>query len=329
MRRSCMLSFCHPAVPGVFFAAVLLLTMLIAHPVFAAISLIGALWLSFLVRGGHATGNSIRAMIPLTFLIVIVNPFISSSGTTIVMHVFGFAITLESLIYGLTMGMMISAVMVWCEDAACALDDEAIMVLMGRPLPRVSLIISMVARLIPAYISRGREISVAEKANVAAYGAAAHSASSPTRANSYADASAECSSAPSTSQTHSNHTANAHTHNYLQRLARRLGILLSWSLESSIQTADSMTARGWSSEKPRSIYQKVRFSHRDAVLVMIVIVLGICFGIAAYYVCSQFSFYPQMKDIWAAQFIIPYGFAALFVALPSLYQIVEVHQWTR
>lgn len=316
MQRFCMLSMSHPALSALYFSIAIASTMLIVHPVLSALSLAGALWLSCLIRGMRATGRTIVFMLPLSALIVLVNPFFSASGVTVVAYALGRSITLESLAYGATMSMLICAVMVWCEDAACALDDEAVMALGGKILPRVSLIVSMVSRLIPTYMSRSHEISYTERANTAAYGTSPR-ASSRTESRR---------SLFSRTVGHASHTSSD---GLVRRAARRFGILLSWSLESSVQTADAMEAYGWRADRPRSVYRRRSLSSHDKACMAFVCMLAVGLTISAVFVCMGFSFFPRLASVTDVRFALPYGVVALFFALPSLFQIVEARIWMR
>lgn len=316
MQRPCMLSMSHPALPALYFSIAIVTTTLVIHPVLSALSLAGALWLSGLTRGMRATGRTMAFMLPLSALIVLVNPFFSASGETIVAYVMGRSITLESLAYGATMAMVICAVMVWCEDAARALDDEAVMALGGKVLPRVSLVMSMASRLVPTYVSRADEISRSERANTAVYGAPSH-ASVRTEARR---------SIPSRVFDRTSHTSSR---SLIRRAARRFGILLSWSLESSVQTADAMEAYGWSADRPRSVYRRRPLSSHDKACMAGVCVLTVALVSSAVFVCMGFSFFPRLTSVVDGRLAVPYGLVACFFAAPSLFQIVEARIWMR
>lgn len=59
------------------------------------------------------------------------------------------AVTLENIIYGLFMTIMLMAVSLWFVTAGCMTDSEKILYITGKISPKISLVISMVLRFIP------------------------------------------------------------------------------------------------------------------------------------------------------------------------------------
>lgn len=294
MPPVCMLSFVHPALPCLFFGAILLATMLAIHPVIATLSLVCALWLSLVTRGTYATKRTLAVTLPLMAIIFCINPLVSHAGSTVVATVLGIPVTLESLVYGWTMACVVAAVMVWCEDAACALNAESVMALFSRVLPRISLIVTMVARLVPTYIRRNAMIQNTEEANRVVFG---HHARRPTSS--------------------------------LSRIVRRSGILLAWSLESSIQKADAMVAQGWNAKKKRSSYRIMTLGRRDIIALVLLSIGIVCITVALAMMCTNYSFYPYIHSLNDAPSFVAYVLFAIFATLPSIFQIIEVHTWIR
>ena len=58
----------HPALTFCYFAAVLLLTMLVLHPVFLALSLLGALGYCAVLRGWRSLGRTLGWLVPFLVL---------------------------------------------------------------------------------------------------------------------------------------------------------------------------------------------------------------------------------------------------------------------
>lgn len=277
----------HPAVPAMLFALVLVCSMAAFHPALCGISLAGALIFGLVCRGPVAVGKSLLWAVPLVVLVAFLNPFFSAFGTTQIGSMLGYPLYQESLAYGLCMGTLMCSVLVWMQNAAAVLTMEDIMALVGRVTPVVGLMMSMIARLVPHYISRAHHLSSVRAAN---------------------------SCVPSTV------SSNA------ARGARQFGALLSWSMEDSLISADSMAARGWRADIRRTSYERMPFSRRDAYALVGVCIVGLLAGWGAWQTMQGFSFYPEITPIPIRAGMCAY---ALLMALPCFFEGMEALQWRR
>ena len=120
--------------------------------------------------------------------------------------------------------------------------------------------------------------------------------------------------------------------NLLQRAKNGLhilSILITWALESGIETADSMRSRGYGL-KGRSSFQLYRLDTRDRVL------LGIMGGLAAVAAAGFFlgagkvRYYPSfaVKDVGAFGIVTIFAYAA-FLLVPLGLDLWEDLQWRR
>jgi len=286
--RSHAFEECHPAVPAVFFVAATVLSMSVVHPVFCVLSLVFSAAYGCIARGPRAMGKSLLLIAPLAVLVSLLNPFFSASGSTQVGSLFGYPLYAESLAYGACMGAMMAAVLLWLQDAAAVMTSEDALAVTGNTAPTLALMLSMIARSVPRYMRRGRTI--------AAIGTACTSASAGDAVDKVSDT------------------------------ARRFGILLSWSLEDSLQTADSMAARGWRSSRKRTFYVRRAFALSDAVLIGAVLTLMLASAAAALAEGSRFSFYPVMPALGFWWGYAPY---VVFCAIPLLMEIRGAILWRR
>ena len=67
----------HPALTFCYFAAVLLLTMLVLHPVFLALSLLGALGYCAVLRGWRSLGRTLGWLVPFLVLMAALNALLN------------------------------------------------------------------------------------------------------------------------------------------------------------------------------------------------------------------------------------------------------------
>ncbi len=276
--RSTAFDACHAAVPATLFAGVAALSMLAVHPVLVTLSLSGALAFSLVARGAAATVRGLAWQLPLLVLVCLLNPFFSASGSTLLLKVGPRSVYLESLAYGATMGALLVATVLWFEDAAAVLTQDRLLALAGRRARSVPLVASMAAQLVPQMLGRARSVRAAARACTAA------GPRPPAR----------------------------------DELLRTSTMLLSWSLEDSLERADAMRARGWESGSPRTRYRPERFRARDAVAAAGIAALLALGAAGAWAACSSWEFYPRMSGLAPWWCYLPFALLALLPAVAEL-----------
>lgn len=276
--RSTAFDACHAAVPAMLFAGVAALSMLAVHPVFVTLSLSGALAFSLVARGAAATVRGLAWQLPLLVLVCLLNPFFSASGSTLLLKVGPRSVYLESLAYGATMGALLVATVLWFEDAAAVLTQDRLLALAGRRARSVPLVASMAAQLVPQMLGRARAVRAAARACTAA------GPRPPAR----------------------------------DELLRTSTMLLSWSLEDSLERADAMRARGWESGSPRTRYRPERFRARDAVAAAGIAALLALGAAGAWAACSSWEFYARMSGLAPWWCYLPFALLALLPAVAEL-----------
>lgn len=112
-----------------------------------------------------------------------------------------------------------------------------------------------------------------------------------------------------------------------QKAGKRFLMLLTYALETSVDTADSMAARGYGSHR-RHNFKIYRWRFRDSVIVLLsVLVLGVII-LASYREMLTFYYYPivyqEQNILWAA---VCYGGYALLGLLPLGIEIKEKIRW--
>ena len=276
----------HPAVLATYVVAVTATTMCAFHPVFAAISLAGALLCALVVCGPERAWATLRWQLPLFVVVVLANPVFSRLGQTLLVQVGPIAIHLESLVFGLCMGMMLVSSLLWLWCATSILTLDRLLALGGGVLPTVGLMVSMTMRLVPQLLRRGGQVRTVRAA---------------------------CSGAPRVG-------------NPVQEGARLSGILLSWSLEDSVERSDAMRARGWAAGRRRSHYLPWRTTAHDVIRLALLLALVALDAFLERVACSQWAFYPTMPHL------VPWwGYAphAVLVLLPTLTALADRMGWER
>ena len=249
----------HPLVGFSYLAVAIVFCMAAFHPVYIAISFAGAITSSFVFKGIKPTLRSLTWTVPLCIIIAIGNMIFSSAGSTELFSILGRSFYLESLCYGITMGGMFAAMMLWFMVYAAIMDSESTATVMGNILPLVSLMISQVMRLVPQFLKRGASIQAVQNATSAA----------------------------------AVHTKK----DIMGQNLRTLSVLMSWGMEDGIVRSDAMRARGYGCGIKRSRYRRQRFSARDGIALAVIVTLTAINAFLATVACSQFSFYPYMDTL--------------------------------
>lgn len=221
----------HPVVNFYYFCVILIISMCSNHPVMLTLGFLGAFLYLTMERGiGESLIFTGKLVVPVLLLCVLVNGLFNHYGITPLYYLWnGNAITLESLAYGGVMGLMLSSVILWCGCIHRVMTSDKFIYLFGRVVPVLALLLSMCLGFVPRF---SRQMKVIEQAQRCA--GEDDRGKSPIKRITPAMA--------------------------------RFSILLTWALENTVDTAQSMTARGYGL-KGRTSFSVFRFSKRDGIAV--------------------------------------------------------------
>ena len=280
----------HPVVNFSFFAIILAFTMLFQHPVFVGVTLVSAFIFSCMLNGRKALRLSLLFCLPMFLFIAIVNPLFNHRGETTLFFFLDNPITLEAVLYGLCSAASLVSVIVWFSCYNKVVTSDKFLYMFGKITPAVALLITMTIRMIAKLKVHLKTISKAQQAI----------------------------------------GLDQRTGNILERIKkgmRVLSILLSWSMEDAIETADSMKARGYGL-KNRNTFSLFIFDKRDGLVLGLIIVLAlICFtGYFEGY--GTMEFYPLVKPLKVSTSAIAlYLIFSLLAFLPIIIEMKESWKW--
>ena len=237
MERRDTFSGCHPAINFLFFALVLVFTMVFLHPVSLVLSLASSLvWLVSL-KGRGAVLAGMKLLVPMMLLAAILNPAFNHEGVTILTYLpSGNPLTLESILRGLAGAVMLAAVITWFQCYSAVMTSDKFVYLFGRVSPALSLVLSMTLRFIPKFKAQLKVVTQAQR----------------------------CVGRDVTQGSVAQRVRTGIT---------ILSILITWSLENAIETADSMKSRGYGLPG-RTAFSIYRFDRRDKALLIWLLALG-------------------------------------------------------
>ncbi|QCR32101.1 energy-coupling factor transporter transmembrane component T [Lysinibacillus sp. SGAir0095] len=279
----------HPSVIFYYFVVVICMTMFFMHPVYLVCTFLAALCLRALWFKGHFLRSS-WYFIPLFFAMAIVNPLISHNGQLVILYVNNNPITIEAIAYGIAIALMIVAVLFWFSCYNEAMTSDKFLYLFAKISPVFALTISITMRLIPRFKHQLRVIAQAQKTIGMDY------------------------------------TVGTPWHR-VKVVIRILSILVTWALENSIETADSMKARGYGL-KNRTTFSIFILEKRDLFMIgWLTILLIICvYGVLRGY--TMFYYYPTFTEIsWSADYIFFYSVYAILLSIPIVTNVKGDIKW--
>ena len=286
-------SACHPAVNLLYFLLVLLFTMFLLHPVTLGVSLVCALAYAVVLNGRAAVRFGLRFLLPLMVLAAVINPAFNHQGVTILGYLpTGNPLTLESILYGLAAACMLAAVVAWFSCCTAVLTTDKLVYLFGRVIPALSLVLSMTLRFVPRFTAQFRAVREAQRG-----------------------------------------VGRDVTQGGVVQRARHavtvLSILVTWSLENAIETADSMKSRGYGLPG-RTAFSLYRLDGRDKAMLAWLAFCGFYLFAGALAGGLDWQYYPAVRGALSGAF--PWSFQALWLALcltPLILNGREARRWTR
>jgi len=281
----------HPMINFLYFALVLAFTMFFMHPVSLVISLCCALTYAVYLNGRQAVRFSFRFVLPMMAMAAIINPAFNHEGVTILVYLpSGNPLTLESIVYGLASAVMLASVITWFSCYNAVMTSDKFVYLFGRIIPALSLILSMTLRFVPKFKAQLHVVSEAQRC----VGRDVSGGSSFRRVK------------------------NAIT---------ILSIMVTWSLENAIETADSMKSRGYGLPG-RTAFSIYRFDERDKNALLWLCFCGFYIFAGAMAGGLRWQYFPIMTGTLTG--IFPISFQAVYLGLcltPVILNRTEDRKW--
>ena len=148
----------------------------------------------------------------------------------------GNPLTLESIVYGFAAAAMLAGVICWFSCYNAVMTSDKFVYLFGRVIPALSLVLSMTLRFVPKFKAQIRTVSGAQRCV----------------------------------------GRDVSDGGILQRARHGmtiLSILVTWSMENAIETADSMRSRGYGLPG-RTAFSIYRFERRDRRMLLALLACG-------------------------------------------------------
>lgn len=304
----------HPVVNLIFYLLVLGTTMLQMSVGLVFISLFSAVVYYFMLKKTEGL-KYCTVVVGIIIVSAIINPLFSHKGGTLLFYLFtGNPVTLESIIYGLISAIIIGAMLLWFSTFNQVMGVERILGAIGKVLPNVSLLITMIMRFIPQYTRHQRKVSMVNKVNKRNYGE---------KINLLNREKTEKENVIEARKKQKNKNGIDKIIDSIKEGSRTFSITTTWALENSIYTADSMKARGFGTGR-RTNYSNYKFQKRDYLLMgwLVILWLVVVFSLEREKVYTYYYPFIQVKNN-----VVVYLIYGLLCLTPVLINVKEEIRW--
>ena len=221
---------CHPAVNLIYFVAVVAAMITFQHPVFLAVSFLCAVAYS-VKRGGWKTLMFNLCLLPMIAAFALYYSSYTHFGMTVLQQNFvGNNMTLESLVYGIVLGVCVAGGCIWFSCVYSVFTTDKVVYLFGKVSPRLSLFLAILLRMVPRIKKEAKRINMAQQG----IGKGVNQGS-----------------------------FFARLHNGI----RIFSMLITWTIDSLTIASESMRSRG-SNLRGRKAFSIYRFDNRDRIFVI-------------------------------------------------------------
>lgn len=272
----------HPSVSAVYYLSVLAVAMFIQNPFYQLCAVAGGVLFLCCLHGVFRCIKELAFFVPVAVLVSVLNPFFSHNGATPLFFINDNAYTLEALVCGIGISLMLLSVVIWFKTFDEVFDSEKLLFLIGKISPKISMIFSMTLGFIPRLIKNFKEILSAQKMF--------------------------CEKSK------------------LKLYLSCFSAVVTHTIENTVDTADSMSARGYGVRRP-AVFSRFLLKGSDIVFLIIVLSLSVIICIPGA-LWGTVIYYPQIRlPRTTAWMLASYaGYFALCI-LPFCYEVLEELKW--
>ena len=221
---------CHPAVNFIYFTTVIAGMIVFQHPIFLLISFVCAFIYSIKRNGWKALIFN-AVLLPCVVAFALYYSSYTHFGVTVLQqNVIGNNMTLESLVYGFVLGIVVAGVLIWFSCVYSVFTTDKVVYLFGKVSPRLSLFLAIILCMVPRIKKEAKRINTAQQGI----------------------------------------GRGANQGNLWQRIRnciRIFSMLITWTIDSLTTASESMRSRG-STLRGRKAFSIYRFDNRDRAYVV-------------------------------------------------------------
>jgi energy-coupling factor transport system permease protein len=250
----------HPIILLLYYLFAIAALMLYQHPVFLAMATVMILLMNFMLDGGSELKKWRAMLLVMAVLTLVLTPFFNQRGNHLLFYLFEKQVYLEAVLQGVMISFTLVCILTLFLTFNIVITPDKFVFLFSKILPQWALLIMLSLRFVPLLRKRLLEISDVQSVK----GVSLKAGSVKSRAQSG---------------------------------MLFLQTLLTWSLEESIQTADSMTARGYGLGQ-RSKYQPFFMKTRDWLACAFLLGSGFLVLFGWWLGDGVLSLLPILEPVW-------------------------------
>ena len=281
----------HPIVNMTYFALVIGFSLVLVHPLAQGIALITASAYMVSVDGKKGVTYLLKFCLPTVLVTAFMNPAFNHEGTTILLYFpNGNPLTLESILYGVSAGCMLITILIWFSSFNRIMTSDKFIYLFGRVIPALSLILSMILRFVPRLKAQMDTVAEAQKSI-------------------------------------GRDVASGSLWQRMKTAVVILSIVITWSLENAIETADSMKSRGYGL-KGRTAFAIYRFDDRDKYTLGWLLFCGLFLTTGTMVSAFGFRYFPNIRYAALDRTTIPFYLVYFCMCItPVVVNVIEEKKW--
>ena len=281
----------HPFINLIYFAFTISFSLVLTHPLAQGISLVCAVIYAVSINGKKSVIFLLKYCLPMVLLTAFINPAFNHEGTTTLLYFpNGNPLTLESILYGFSAGVMIITTLMWFSSFNRVMTTDKFIYLFGKVIPALSLVLSMSLRFVPKFKSQMQTVTEAQRSI-------------------------------------GRDVSNGSLFERTKTAIHIFSIMITWSLENAIEMANSMKSRGYGL-KGRTAFSIYRFEERDKYALLWLSFCGLFIIAGALLNAFGFRYFPYIR--YAAFDMTTIPFYCVYSALcitPVILNFKEEKKW--
>ena len=281
----------HPFINLIYFVFTISFSLVLTHPLAQGISLMCAVIYAVSINGKKSVIFLLKYCLPMVLLTAFINPAFNHEGaTTLLYFPNGNPLTLESILYGFSAGVMIITTLMWFSSFNSVMTTDKFIYLFGKVIPALSLVLSMSLRFVPKFKSQMQTVTEAQRSI-------------------------------------GRDVSNGSLFERTKTAINIFSIMITWSLENAIETADSMKSRGYGL-KGRTAFSIYRFDRRDKYALIWLSFCGLFLVAGTILNAFGFRYFPDIRYAPFDMTTIPFYFAYSALCItPVILNIKEERKW--
>ena len=281
----------HPFVNFLYFALVIAFSLVLTHPLAQGIALVCACTYAISTEGKKSVWFLLKFCLPMVLLTAFINPAFNHEGTTILFYFSsGNPLTLESILYGFSAGIMLIILLLWFSSFNRVMTSDKFIYLFGKLIPALSLVLSMSLRFVPKFKIQMTTVIEAQRSI-------------------------------------GRDVSNGSLFKRTKTAILIFSIMITWALENAIETADSMKSRGYGL-KGRSAFSIYRFDERDKYTLVWLSFCGLFLLSGTMLSAFGFRYFPSIRYISLNTVTLSFQFVYLILCLmPVVLNRAEERKW--